>query len=244
MRILPVLLTLLVGCAAKVQVQVQPTPAVRIEDDTIAVVAGDRRCRPFADALLEEFARLDGLRVHPRSDLRVVVFSCGSYQQVVVDERVEGLEQHGLAGIDGRAHAVVAVSDGGRVVAHLLGTSRAGLASDIDRSGPDLPAMGRTVRQKLVDAVATDLALQLNPDSHRVTRRVYPKAPEGSARNLYTRAVAAEAEGDLERAYALAVTAARERPTQRTSRYVLALERQLSTELSVRRRPPALDMNR
>lgn len=232
---LPLVLTLLVGCATRVHMAMPPAPAVHLDEASIAVVSADRTCRPYASALMARLATLRGIRLDPRSDLRLMVFSCHHVQALSVEEVAGGDEGHALrrkGNVNGRAHAVVALSQEGRVVAHLLGTSRAGLVLEVDRSGPNLSAMGRTLQQRLVDAVAADLALQLSPEAWPVSRRVFPKAPEGSARDLYTEAVSAEAAGDLPRAYQLALAAQRVRPSSRGARYVGALERQIGADLA------------
>lgn len=227
---------LLAGCAAKVQVQPVATPAVALEAPTVAVVAGDKRCRPFAQRLIEALERGsdDGLRVDPRSDLRLVLFSCGIGHELLVKHDNAAPPR---ARLDGRAHAVVAITDQGRTTAHLLGTSRAAAAADL-RGQRGLSALGRSLSSRLVDAVAVDLAQQLQPSAYPITRRVYPRAPDGTARNLHTLAVAAEASGDLDRAYALARAAQRERPNARAARYVQELERRFLSHAGL---PPTPD---
>lgn len=227
---LAILAVLAAGCASRVAVELQPTPAVHLQADTVAVVAADRACRAYARALLLRLAEHGELRPDPRSDLRLTVLACGHDEEVrLVRDAAQDAEQQ--IAIDGRAFALVAVGDGDGLWAHLLGTSRAGEAAEL-RVGRRVQ-IGRSVHDKLVDAVASDLALQLSPSTYHVTRRVYPRAPDGSARQLHTEAVRAELAGDLHRAHDLALAAHRERPTHRAARYLASLERQLVDRLHV-----------
>jgi hypothetical protein len=107
----------------------------------------------------------------------------------------------------GRAHAVAAVSFRGRVLANLIGAGRDG---DTTAAREDL---------------ARDLAHQLNPLPTLVERRIYPKAPSGTARELTTLAVEAERTGDLDAAVALAEAAWQEDPNPRTAGYLGELRR-------------------
>ena len=76
---------LLSACAATIRVELPPTPAVRMPVDQVAVVARERRCQPAADALTQELGRSGWTVVVPSSQVKLVVFSCGDHEQLLLE---------------------------------------------------------------------------------------------------------------------------------------------------------------
>ena len=222
------LVTLAPGCAKTVQVELPALPAVSLDSSRVAVVAVERDCREVADALVEQ---LNGLEfdVDPGASVRLEVSSCDSaLQPVQVDVQIEEDVDRRRLSVEGRAHAVVAVNVEGEAQAWLIGAS-----SQIARSNwneADAAGLSRTVSRELVDGVAADLAEQVRPIPRLVDRRVYTRAPEGTARALTNRAVDAELRGELREAHRLAELAWQENPSPRSRAYLLELEQRLSRD--------------
>jgi hypothetical protein len=215
------------ACGATVRLEVPPSPAVAISDDTVAVVAGERACQAAADALALELPRSSYLIVDPRAPVRVELLGCG-------DDQVWTLEQE--AGPDGarrrtrveaRAHALVQVSDQGRVLAHLIGAGREDNATAWQQpaGSSGLFQFRRQTRHRVHEDLARDIVRQLNPLPTLVQRRVYPNAPAGTSRELVTLAVRAEQAGDVVRALQLAEAAWLQDPNPHTAGYVQELKR-------------------
>lgn len=227
-RWFPVLLALTTGCAHRtVRVDVPPAPAVSLATSRVAVVAQDRECRPVADALIDALHERASFEVDPRSDVRLLVFGCGLDVGYVLREEVDatGERAESIRKVDltGRGRAVLAVTAAGDTMAHLVGSSRDGQLGGWGKR--HVFRTRRTLERSLSDAVAADLASQLNPLPQQLARRIYPHAAPGSARELHTRAVQAEQRGDLDAATRLARAAAALRPTDRAEAYVASLER-------------------
>lgn len=217
-RVRTALLLAIAGCRATVHLEVPPTPAVALTADTVAVVARDRACQAAADALALELTRGSYLQVDPRSALRVELFSCGDDQTVTVEQK-DGADPR--TRVEGRAHAVVEVSERGRVLAHLIAAGRDDGAAGLALPGsPGVGRLSRISRNRVHEDLARDVVRQLNPLPTLVERRVYPNASPGSARELTTRAVLAEKAGDLPLAIELATEAWNQDPNPRTSGYL------------------------
>lgn len=216
------LLALASGCARTVQVELPALPAVSLDSSRVAVVAVERDCREIADALVQQLNVL-GFQVDPGAAVRLEVSSCERpLQPVQVDVEIEQDVDRRRLSIEGRAHAVVAVQVDGHPQAWLIGAS-----SQIARGNwndPDPIGLSRMVQRSLVDGVASDLADQLRPLPRLVDRRVYARAPDGTAHALHNRAVDAEARGELQEAFRLAQLAHDENPSARARAYVEELE--------------------
>jgi hypothetical protein len=222
------LLVGLSGCAHRVVVEVAAAPAVAIDASAVAVVSKDRECRGVANALVQQLNAIDGLRVDPRADLRIDVFSCGeNYELTLVSEGDDASgETRSRARLDGRSYAVLMTSSSQGVFAHLIGSSQGGASTGWeDHGSTGLLRLRRDTQKRLAHDVAADLTAQLNPAPEHVARRVYPNAPEGTARELHTLAVLAERAGDLETAYYLAEAAHSEQPNARRADYLAELRR-------------------
>jgi hypothetical protein len=129
--------------------------------------------------------------------------------------------------IETRAHAAVSVSEHGSLLAHLIAAGEDEGASGWSNSLP-LVQVRQQARRRVREDLARDVVRQLNPLPTLVSRRVYPNAPAGTARELTTLAVMAEQGGDLDRALDLAQAAWLRDPNPRTAGYIEELERRLS----------------
>lgn len=220
------LLLAVAACAPRVAVRVEGHHAVDLEQPTVAVATHDRACQPSADALVDSLWS-HGLEVDPHADLRLHVLTCGDDLQLGIEE-VSGLSDtdrrtRALA----RAHTVVVVTDRHGVRAHLLGSGR----HEAHRDGQSMLGWQKQSVNEARRHAANDLVEQLAPGDLTVDRKVWPRAPEGSARELTTQAVLAEQRGDLQEALLWALAAHDQRPTWRTARYLTDLRRRLSSSL-------------
>ena len=217
----------LFACRATVHLEVPATPAVTLTDDTVAVVAHDRGCRAAADALALELPRSSYLVVDPRATVRVELFGCGDDQSWTLEQEQGPDGARRRTRVEARAHAVVKVSDNGRILAHLIAAGREEGATAWQQPTP-LLRVRKQIRHHVHEDLARDIVRQLNPLPTLVQRRVYPNAPTGTARELTTLAVQAEAEGDLTQALRLAEAAWLRDPNPRTAGYVEELRRRRS----------------
>jgi hypothetical protein len=215
---------LLSACAATIQLELPPTPAVRMPVERVAVVVQDRRCQPTADALARELGRTGWTEVHPAAPIRLVVFSCGDDEELLLEHEQDGDGIRRRTLVAARAHAVVAVSDGERVLAHLIGAGRDDTDTSWTQQAP-LSRLRKTARQRAFDDLARDLVQQINPLPTLVERRVYPNAPGGTSKQLTTLAVQAELAGDLASALSYAEAAWTRDPNPRTLGYLEDLRR-------------------
>lgn len=219
-----------VGCAPTVELEVPAAPAFDLPTDAVAVIARDRECQPAADALARALRGHDRLTVDHRAPMRLELVVCGEDQSWTIEEQdSDESSSRRRTSVAARAHAVVAVTAGGRVHAHLIGTGRHHLATSWSDEPGTRPNTSQAVRRQVHEDLADDLVLQLNPVPTLVERRVYPNASSGSARDLHNLAVAAEVQGDLELAWLLAQAAWLERPSPRSASYLDALHRRRAT---------------
>jgi len=225
---LPTLLLVLGGCTPTVRLEVPAAPAVQLPNQPIAVVARARSCQQMADALVAQLASAH-LRVDPGSPSRIVLFSCGTSEDVTLQQ----LDGVGVAGqrrttVAIRAYAVAEVSVDGRVLAHLVGAGNNRITAPWQQNTPLLQAR-RVARRQAAAGLAADLMRQIDPLPSLVQRRVYPNAAEGTARALTTRAVRAEGQGDLVAAIGLAEAALAADPSPHNAGYLVELKRRLAT---------------
>ncbi|NCG19995.1 MAG: hypothetical protein GWP91_13390 [Rhodobacterales bacterium] len=231
-------LALLGGCAAhKVQMEVAASPAVALETRTVAVIAQERECKPVADELVAVLRASDLFVVDPHANVQLKVFSCGVdigwtlYQEV---DESGGDRQR--ADLDGRGHAVVAVTQDGQTRAHLVGNGRDGHIGAWRAQGiRDMFRTRHAMQSRLTQAVAQDVVTQLDPMPQQYTRKLYANAGKGTAKDLHNLAVLAEQGGDLREAIRLASAALAERPNARIASYLDSLERRSVTTPA---RPP------
>lgn len=219
---------LLGGCAARIQLELPPAPAVQLPEHAIAVIARDRHCQQIADTLVQRLGRVDVLRIDPRADTHLELFACGGDQswlrQEIASDEASRIRRRTT--VVAHAYAVVAVIHDGRVLAHLIGSG----SQDLDASGQPrrrTAAVGRSVDWLAIQDLVEDLTLQIDPLPTLVERRVYPNAPDGTARAMTTRAVRAEQSGDLTEALRWAEAAWEQQPTPRTAGYLAELNRRL-----------------
>jgi hypothetical protein len=210
---------LLSACAAIIRVELPPTPAVMMPVDQVAVVARERRCQPAADALTQQLGRSGWTEVAPSAPIRLVVFSCGDDEELLLEHEQDSDGVRRRTSVEARAHAVVAVIDDTRVLAHLIGAGRDDAATTWTQRTP-LSRLSKTARQRAYDDLARDLAQQINPLPTRVERRVYPNASGGTSKELTTLAVKAEVAGDLVSALSYAEAAWTQDPNPRTLGYL------------------------
>lgn len=183
------------GCARRVQVALPAAPAVALESQTVAVVAGGRACRDVADALVQRINTLEGMRVDPSSPVRLTVQGCSNTFDPQVDITVsDNSDWLGRITVVGRGHAVVQVQTQGETRATLIATGERYAQGELEGS---MVALRKRVSRNLTEAVADDLTEQLRPIPRVVQRRVYPNAESGTARAHINLAVTAELEGDL-----------------------------------------------
>lgn len=211
------------GCRSTVRLELPPSPAVALTLDTVAVVAHDRQCQAAADALALELGRSSYLTVDPRSHLRVELFACGEDQSWTMEQEQGPEGARTRTRVEARAHAAVAVSDDGRILANLIGAGREEGATAWSQPTPML-RVRRLIRNRVHEDLARDVVRQLNPLPTLVARRVYPNAPVGTARELTTLAVLAEQSGNLEEAVDLARQAWMQDPNRRTAGYLEELK--------------------
>lgn len=224
----------LLGCHSTLELGMAPRPAVALQADRVAVIARERSCIETADAVARALGDPSaGLVVDPRAEVKLEVFGCGDGQTWTIDER-DSLRT-GVA-VEARAFALVEVrtfpegAAGGRTLAHLLATgvhTRSRPSGGAGAATP-LPVSVRGARRGAIDDLARDLALQLSPVPTLVQRRVYPNAPDGSARELLTRAVHAEAAGNVQAALDLVERAMSLDPEPGTASYLRDLRRAAS----------------
>lgn len=220
-------LLLLGGCAHTVKVSVPPSPALPGISQQVAVVMGPRECRDVADALVQSLSRDGAFVIDPHAEIQLEVVECEAAMLPPEVEIVLSPEQdQRRVNVEGSAHAMVGVRVGGQIEAHLIGAARRQAQGGWGQT--DVGALSRGVVHDLNRSVADDLAEQLRPIPRVVARRVYPNAPEDSAHGLFTRAVAAEREGDLEDALRLVEQAHRRHPTARTAAYLDELDRRVA----------------
>jgi hypothetical protein len=220
------------GCRSSVRLELPASPAIALSSDTVAIVAQDRACQPVANAVALELTRSSYLLVDPRSSLRIELFGCGDDEALTMEQASESLEgEEGAVRtrirIETRAHAAVSVSEHGSLLAHLIAAGEDEGASGWSNSLP-LVQVRQQARRRVREDLARDVVRQLNPLPTLVSRRVYPNAPAGTARELTTLAVMAEQGGDLDRALDLAQAAWLRDPNPRTAGYIEELERRLS----------------
>ncbi len=224
-RWLPLLLiaTASLGCSHRVEVVMQPMPAVSLDVSRVAVVSGTRACRDIADALVTALNDTPGVTVDPRAEVQLEVIECEHpLMPVQVDvELGNGNDQRRMS-VEGSAHALLVVRRDGRAEAHLIGATRRharGAWGDHDAL-----ALSRAVEHDLASGVAADLAEQLRPVPKLVERRVYGNPVPGTAQETFNLAVLAEAHGDLHEARRLASASYDAHPTARTEAYVAQLD--------------------
>jgi hypothetical protein len=197
---------------------------VGIRADRFAVVA-DRSCQDVADAIVREINAEPGLAVDPLAAVRVKVLTCGRTVAAAIDVRDDGGGERRRVSITGRAHALVEVSTGEAVQAHLVGAAH---REDPGAWGElSVAARGRTLDRVLVLDLAEDVVNQISPVPHLAWRRLHPNAPHGSPRALATSAILAEIDGDLVRARRLAALAHEAHPSERTAAYLRELDERL-----------------
>lgn len=213
MRFLAPTLLVLVGCAKTVAVAVPVDAAVDVETASVAVVAADASCHAVADQLARAFSAT--VTVDPMAPTRVAVVGCSETLVPTVSIGSNGKRSHGW---EGRSSALIVVERDGVVLGRLIGTG--GDGSQL------LPSHRSKLRVALRDDLVTDVADQVAP-SGWIERRVYPNAAPDSPRGLETRAIAAEATGDVDQALDLAIAAHALSPTPRLAAYVGELERRL-----------------
>ncbi|MBX2796152.1 MAG: hypothetical protein KTR31_00745 [Myxococcales bacterium] len=215
------------ACAARVHLSIPASPAVVLPERAVSVVARDRGCQSVADTLVAALRESDSLHVLPTAKTRLEVFGCGDDQSWTLQEIVRSDEQRVRRRtlVAARAHAVVAVTHHGRVLAHLLGAGRAHYDSSWQPTR--WLSIRNTARRHATHDLVDDLETQLDPMPTFVQRRVYPNAAEGSARALTTRAVRAEQSGDVLEALRWARAAWERQPTTRTAGYVVELRRRV-----------------
>ncbi|HHO50669.1 MAG TPA: hypothetical protein ENK18_07280 [Deltaproteobacteria bacterium] len=213
------------GCATQIQLELPATPAVHLPAHAVAVIARDRHCQQTADTLAQRLGRVEALRVDPRAETHLELFACGddqswTRQEIASDEAARVRRRTTVVA---HAYAVVAVIHRGRVLAHLIGSG----SQDLDTAGQQRgsAALGRSAGGLAIQDLVEDLTLQIDPLPTLVERRVYPNAPDGTARALTTRAVEAERSGDLAEALRWAEAAWEQQPTPRTAGYLAELHR-------------------
>jgi len=224
------LLSLLPACAPKVHVQVPATPAVALGLSSAAVVARDRECRPIADAMIAGLKTDARIEVDPRAQIKLMVSDCAVDIGWTVHQEVDGsaASERQRADIQGRGHAVLAVETPYGTVAQVIGSAREGhLGSWRNRGLHDMLRTRSTVQRRLTHSVANDLVQQLSTQPHQITRRVYPHADTGTAKQLTNLAVLAEQRGDISEAISLAEKAHQASPSDRTADYLASLQRRL-----------------
>jgi len=235
MRVVSTLLLffLLPACGPKVQVQVPATPAVALDVSSAAVVARDRECRPIADAMIAGLKNSAHIAVDPRAQIKLMVSDCAVDIGWTVHQEVDGSasSERQRADIQGRGHALLSVETPYGTVAQVIGSAREGhLGSWRSRGLHDMLRTRSTVQRRLTHSVASDLVQQLNNQPHQISRRVYPNADDGTAKQLTSLAVLAEQRGDLSEAIALAEQAHDAEPTERTASYLASLQRRLYSQ--------------
>ncbi len=230
-RITPIILATLAlggqaGCAKTIAVSVPAHPAVQLDHHRFAVVAVDRHCQAVADALTRELHALDGVTVDPTAPARLEVITCGNTLQPSVDiEQSESVDRRRVQ-LEGRSHAVVAVKLERQMVAHLIGSGQGtSIGAWGDTTSGAVSGMGSAMRRDLGQQLARDLASQVDPLPRLVSRRIHPKASDGSARQLHASAVFAEQRGDFDAARTLARRARDASPNPRYADYAAELDR-------------------
>ena len=211
------------GCTHRIDVVLQPMPAVALEVSRVAVVSGSRECRDIADALVGELNDTPGITVDPRADVQLEVIECAQpLMPVQVDVEIANGDDRRRLSVEGSAHALLVVRRDGHSEAHLIGATRRNARGAW--GDHDAMALSRAVDRELTSGVAADLAEQLRPVPKLVERRVYANPVPGTPQETFNLAVLAEASGDLHEARRLATASRDARPTARSEAYVAQLD--------------------
>jgi hypothetical protein len=228
-RLLMTMLPLIaVGCTSSMKVELSPIPTVSLETTSVSVVASDRDCRQIANALIHTLRDQYGFQVTPLSPIRLTLSDCGaSYEtNITVTQSVTSdkfLADNRKVSMVGHSHASLSVSAYGHIQAYSIGT---GFQENVvGRNAESLVTLRRVTADNLIGLVAEDLASQVSPVPKEVARRVFPNAPNHSARGLHTLAVEAESMGAFEAALEYARAAHNQRPTHQSQAYVAELDR-------------------
>ena len=214
------------------------TPSARIDAPTgsMAVVASDRRCQSYADALIAEFRLREGVLVDPAARTRLVLERCSVSQRTEVDITQDygvsttGLHEQRSQAIRSQGKAVVVIEVDGQRAGQLSTTKkRVRIVRDGDLAVARKQAY---LRDRVVADVVEEIAQRLVPVSEVVRRRWYTDPEPGTARDLHNRAVDAERAGDLAKAIEFAEASMAAHRTPRAAGYLRTLrDRQRQAQL-------------
>lgn len=219
----------LLGCAHRVEWQVQPRPSYTLPSLEVAVVSADKSCKRVADELVETLSARPGVLVRPDAPQRLVVLGCDERLDTTVEMEqnylglqypTEVVQEQRRYNMRGYAQAELQVGESVR----LLGTAERNLRGPWVTDGDlDIPR-ALALREGLRRDLAMDLADQLAPLPETIRRTIYRDPEPGTARELHNEAVEAEQKGELDAALVLARRAYAAQPSQARMRYIEALE--------------------
>lgn len=208
--------------------EASPSPKVDAPLGAVAVVASDKRCQDFANALAVEFSMRDGVTVAPEARTRLLLNLCRLELSTEVDVTQmysagasSMLEKRDQA-VRGHGMAVLTIEVDGQPVGMLNSErKRVRMVRDGD---PSHLHKRSYIRDRVVSDVVDDLAQQLVPVPEVVRRRWYRNPEPGTAKALHNRAVDAERSGDLAAAIRFAEAAVDADRKPRSVAYLKSLQ--------------------
>ena len=213
--------------------ETSPRPAVTAPMARVSVVASDKRCQDFANALAIEFSMRNGIQVVPDAPTRLLLNLCRVELSTEIDvTQTYGvgsaslLEQRDQA-VRGHGMAVMTIEVEGQPIGMVNSEAkRIRLVRDGD---PGHLHKRSYIRDRVVGDIADDLAQQLDPLPQTVRRRWYRNPEPGTARAFHNKAVDAERSGNLGEAIRLATEAVNAARTPKSVAYLRELESRHST---------------
>ena len=205
-----------------------PPPKVDAPLGAVAVVASDKRCQEFANALAIEFSMRDGVTVAPQARTRLLLNLCRLEVSTEIDVTqtysagaTSMLEKRDQA-VRGHGMAVLTIEVDGQPVG-MLNSERKRVRM-VREGDPSHLHKRSYIRERVVSDVVDELAQQLVPVPEIVRRRWYKNPEPGTAKALHNEAVDAERSGDLAAAIQLAQQAVDADRSPRSVAYLRALK--------------------
>jgi len=198
----------------------------------VSVVASDKRCQDFANALAIEFSMRNGIDVVTQAPTRLLLNLCRVELSTEIDVTqtyaagASSLLEHRDQAVRGHGMAVMTIEVDGQPLGMI--NSEAKRVRMIREGDPGHLHKRSYIRDRVVGDIADDLAQQLAPLPELVRRRWYRNPEPGTARALHNQAVDAERSGDLATAIRLATEAVNASRTPKSVAYLNDLEQRQS----------------
>jgi len=205
-----------------------PRPSVEAPLAKVSVVASDKRCQDFANALAIEFSMRSGIEVVPQAPTRLLLNLCRVELSTEIDvtqtytSGASSLMEQRDQAVRGHGMAVMTIEVDGQPLGMINSESKR--VRMIREGDPSHLHKRSYIRDRVVGDIADDLAQQLAPLPQVVRRRWYRNPEPGTARSLHNQAVDAERSGDLATAVRLAAEAVNASRTPQSVSYLKELE--------------------